>query len=85
MLERQDGFVKDLHRQGEQILKGIGPDEPLVVVTGRPYNLYDERLNLRLGQSGQDRRCRRAHGSHRRVPHASRGIRLHVLGLGAQI
>ncbi len=23
--------------------------EPLVVVTGRPYNLYDERLNLRLG------------------------------------
>jgi predicted nucleotide-binding protein (sugar kinase/HSP70/actin superfamily) len=32
-------------------LKRIGPDEPLVVVTGRPYNLYDERLNLRLGQS----------------------------------
>jgi len=50
-LDRQDEFVKDLHRQGEQILKGIGPDEPLVVVTGRPYNLYDERLNLRLGQS----------------------------------
>jgi predicted CoA-substrate-specific enzyme activase len=50
-LERQDAFVKDLHRQGEQILRGIGPDEPLLVVTGRPYNLYDERLNLRLGQS----------------------------------
>jgi len=24
---------------------------PLVVVTGRPYNLYDARLNLRLGQN----------------------------------
>ena len=23
----------------------------MVVVTGRPYNLYDERLNLRLGQN----------------------------------
>ncbi len=50
-LERQDLFVKELHRQGDRILKGIGADEPLVVVTGRPYNLYDERLNLRLGQS----------------------------------
>jgi len=26
-------------------------ESPLVVVTGRPYNLYDERLNLRLGQN----------------------------------
>ena len=24
---------------------------PVLVVTGRPYNLYDERLNLRLGQN----------------------------------
>jgi predicted nucleotide-binding protein (sugar kinase/HSP70/actin superfamily) len=23
----------------------------MIVVTGRPYNLYDERLNLRLGQN----------------------------------
>ena len=30
---------------------GHGPGTPLVVVTGRPYNLYDERLNLRLGQN----------------------------------
>jgi predicted CoA-substrate-specific enzyme activase len=49
-LARQDRFVKELHRAGDHILKGIGADEPLVVVTGRPYNLYDERLNLRLGQ-----------------------------------
>jgi predicted nucleotide-binding protein (sugar kinase/HSP70/actin superfamily) len=26
-------------------------EDPLVIVTGRPYNLYDERLNLRLGQN----------------------------------
>ena len=26
-------------------------DEPLLVVTGRPYNLHDERLNLRLGRN----------------------------------
>jgi predicted nucleotide-binding protein (sugar kinase/HSP70/actin superfamily) len=29
----------------------LPPEEPLVVVTGRPYNLHDERLNLRLGQN----------------------------------
>jgi len=49
-LTRQDRFMKELHRAGEHILKSIGADEPLLVVTGRPYNLYDERLNLRLGQ-----------------------------------
>ena len=27
------------------------PHDPLIVVMGRPYNLYDERLNLRLGQN----------------------------------
>jgi len=32
-------------------MRSHSPDELLVVVTGRPYNLYDERLNLRLGQS----------------------------------
>jgi predicted nucleotide-binding protein (sugar kinase/HSP70/actin superfamily) len=49
--ERQERFLKELHRAGDRILKRIGTGEPLVVVTGRPYNLYDERLNLRLGQS----------------------------------
>ena len=29
----------------------LPPEEPVVVVTGRPYNLHDERLNLRLGQN----------------------------------
>ncbi|MBW1998489.1 MAG: CoA activase [Deltaproteobacteria bacterium] len=50
-LERQDAFSKDLHGKGREILRSHDPEEPLVIVTGRPYNLYDERLNLRLGQN----------------------------------
>jgi len=49
-LERQEAFARELYRTGETILNDHGKDGPLVVVTGRPYNLYDERLNLRLGQ-----------------------------------
>jgi predicted nucleotide-binding protein (sugar kinase/HSP70/actin superfamily) len=49
-LERQAHFTATLHRTGQAVLEAHDPDEPLVVVTGRPYNLYDERLNLRLGQ-----------------------------------
>jgi len=48
-LERQDAFLRDLHDAGKNVLALRDPDEPLVIVTGRPYNLYDERLNLRLG------------------------------------
>jgi len=36
---------------GERFLSSLEADEPWVVVTGRPYNLYDERLNLHLGQN----------------------------------
>jgi len=50
-LERRDRFASELLARGRQLLRRIGSDEPLVVVTGRPYNLYDERLNLRLGRS----------------------------------
>jgi predicted CoA-substrate-specific enzyme activase len=50
-LERQEGFEKDLRRRGRAFLMTLSPEEPLVVVTGRPYNLHDERLNLRLGQN----------------------------------
>jgi predicted nucleotide-binding protein (sugar kinase/HSP70/actin superfamily) len=49
-LERQQEFLLDLHRSGRRILENQNPSEPLIVVTGRPYNLYDERLNLRIGQ-----------------------------------
>jgi predicted nucleotide-binding protein (sugar kinase/HSP70/actin superfamily) len=40
-----------MHQKGKQILEDLDPGKPLVVVTGRPYNLHDERLNLRLGRN----------------------------------
>ncbi|MBW2171949.1 MAG: hypothetical protein JRF69_08215 [Deltaproteobacteria bacterium] len=50
-LKRQDRFEKDMYGKGQEIMESHSPDRPLVVVTGRSYNLYDERLNLRLGQN----------------------------------
>ena len=50
-LEIHSQFIKELQKKGREILDNIPQDEPLVIVTGRPYNLYDERLNLRLGQN----------------------------------
>jgi predicted CoA-substrate-specific enzyme activase len=50
-LERHNQFTRELYRQGQEILENQSPNEAIVVVTGRPYNLYDERLNLRLGQN----------------------------------
>jgi predicted nucleotide-binding protein (sugar kinase/HSP70/actin superfamily) len=49
-IERQEHFVRELYLKGRKILENHDPYEPIVIVTGRPYNLYDERLNLRLGQ-----------------------------------
>ena len=50
-LDRQEQFGRELHRRGREFLAVLGADEPVVVVTGRPYNLYDERLNLRIGHN----------------------------------
>jgi predicted nucleotide-binding protein (sugar kinase/HSP70/actin superfamily) len=50
-IERQRQFVADMHQQGSKILRKLDSAEPIMVVTGRPYNLYDDRLNLRLGQN----------------------------------
>jgi predicted CoA-substrate-specific enzyme activase len=50
-LGRQDAFVQDMYRKGREIMENHDSEKPLVVVTGRPYNLYDARLNLRLGQN----------------------------------
>ncbi len=47
--ERQAAFTNVLKTEGHRILTQHASDKPLVVVTGRPYNLYDDRLNLRLG------------------------------------
>jgi predicted CoA-substrate-specific enzyme activase len=49
--QRQGEFQSELHHKGKEILEAHDPAIPLVVVTGRAYNLYDERLNLRLGQN----------------------------------
>ncbi|MCF8127607.1 MAG: acyl-CoA dehydratase activase-related protein, partial [Deltaproteobacteria bacterium] len=48
---RQEQFQKAVLKQGSKILASHPAGEPMVVVTGRPYNLYDERLNLRLGHN----------------------------------
>ncbi|MBN2058943.1 MAG: CoA activase, partial [Deltaproteobacteria bacterium] len=50
-LERQDRFILEMYAKGSEILDSHEADSPLVVVTGRPYNLYDERLNLRIGRN----------------------------------
>jgi len=49
--EKESRFKQALYQKGREILQQLDPEEPLVVVTGRPYNLYDERLNLRLGEN----------------------------------
>jgi len=50
-LEQNEQFQRKLQEKGREILDSQPSDEPIVVVTGRPYNLHDERLNLRLGQN----------------------------------
>jgi predicted nucleotide-binding protein (sugar kinase/HSP70/actin superfamily) len=50
-LDKQDQFIRAVHGKGREILATHPPEKSLVVVTGRPYNLYDQRLNLRLGQN----------------------------------
>jgi predicted CoA-substrate-specific enzyme activase len=48
--ERQEEFSRALVRRGAEILALTPPGDPVWVVTGRPYNLYDERCNLKLGR-----------------------------------
>jgi predicted nucleotide-binding protein (sugar kinase/HSP70/actin superfamily) len=50
-VEKSEVFARELREEGRTMLEGRDPSEPLVIVTGRPYNLYDERLNLRLGRN----------------------------------
>ena len=50
-LERQNRFIREVYDRGREIIDAHDPGEPLVIITGRPYNLYDERLNLRVGQN----------------------------------
>jgi len=50
-IEANEAFAGELMRIGRERLEAHDPSDPLVIVTGRPYNLYDERLNLRLGRN----------------------------------
>lgn len=45
-----EAFRSELQERGRSVLSELPESEPLWVVTGRPYNLYDERLNLQLGR-----------------------------------
>jgi predicted CoA-substrate-specific enzyme activase len=36
---------------GQRFKTSLQPEEPWIAVSGRPYNLYDERLNLHLGRN----------------------------------
>lgn len=47
---RQLQFRKKLIDTGSEILDRVDPSQPVWIVTGRPYNLYDDRLNLQLGK-----------------------------------
>ncbi|MFP4391686.1 MAG: acyl-CoA dehydratase activase [Desulfohalobiaceae bacterium] len=48
--QQQMDFRQTLLQKGQEILQTHDPEQPLWVVSGRPYNLYDERLNLKLGR-----------------------------------
>ena len=49
--DRQRSFEHEMYRKGEEIIASLKNNEPAVVVTGRPYNLHDQKLNLRVGQN----------------------------------
>jgi predicted nucleotide-binding protein (sugar kinase/HSP70/actin superfamily) len=50
-LEKHNLFMEEAYLYGKRVISGKKPGYPLVVVTGRPYNLYDDRLNLNLGRN----------------------------------
>ncbi len=49
--KRQMEFEEELYRKGSEVVSSLKDSEPLIIVSGRAYNLYDEKLNLRLGQN----------------------------------
>jgi predicted CoA-substrate-specific enzyme activase len=49
-LARQRKFRQTVVETGEEIIARMNPSEAVWIVTGRPYNLYDDRLNLQLGK-----------------------------------
>ena len=50
-LEQEEKFKTELNQIGREILSACNSEEPVIIVTGRSYNLHDEGLNLRLGRN----------------------------------
>lgn len=48
--EAQQEFQKRVKMLGTEFLESEDGSEPIWIISGRPYNLYDERLNLRIGR-----------------------------------
>lgn len=48
--KRRDDFRQALFARGREIIGATPNTQPLWLVSGRPYNLHDERLNLQLGR-----------------------------------
>ncbi len=49
--DRYFDFRRTLVRIGEEVLQdALSQEKPVWIISGRPYNLYDVRLNLQLGQ-----------------------------------
>ncbi len=50
--DRHESFLRELQEAGSERIDSFKAEaSPVIIVTGRPYNLYDERINLRLGQN----------------------------------
>lgn len=47
---KQEAFTRSLEARGEELLAAVPADEPVWLVSGRPYNLFDERCNLKIGR-----------------------------------
>jgi len=49
-LAAHQAFQNELRQAGNHAMDVLADDEPLWIVSGRPYNLHDERLSLGLGR-----------------------------------
>ena len=47
-------FRRRVEARGEELLKGLGPDQRAFVVVGRPYTTYDSAVNMDIGRKIQD-------------------------------
>lgn len=53
-LTAQDMFYRECQRRGKQILENLGDNDRLFVIVSRPYNGYDDAVNLGLPRKLRD-------------------------------